>query len=81
MRKTLGICLLVLLLTGSVSAGEIPNFSTEPPPPPPANTVGEPTGGVMPNDEPTAGGVMGNDASDGLTQAALDLLALLPSLV
>lgn len=31
MRKTLGVCLLILLLTGSASAGIIPNESPAPP--------------------------------------------------
>jgi hypothetical protein len=68
MRKTLGVCLLVLLLTGSAVAGEIPNDA---PVPPPTSATQEPTGGEMQN------GIMGNDATDSLTQAALDLLALL----
>jgi hypothetical protein len=63
MRKTLGVCLLVLLLTGSASAGIIPNLS-------PAN-------GEIPNDA-RAAGIIPNDAPDSLTQTLLDLLALLP---
>jgi hypothetical protein len=70
MRKTLGICLLVLLLTGSAVAGEIQNESPAPPPSQPATAVQEPTGGEMPNLAP-----------DSLTQAVLDLLAVLPSLL
>jgi hypothetical protein len=42
MRKTLGVCLLVLLLTGSASAGIMPNLEPAPPPPP--------TNGIMQND-------------------------------
>lgn len=78
MRKTLGVCLLVLLLTGSAVAGEIPNESPAPPPSQLTNTVQEPTDAA---DAPSAGGVMGNDAPDSLTQIALDLLAVLPSLL
>jgi hypothetical protein len=70
MRKILGVCLLVLLLTGSTSAGIMPN-DTPAPPTQPASAV----------QDPTANGVMGNDAPDSLTQTALDLLALLPSLL
>jgi hypothetical protein len=73
MRKTLGVCLLVLLLTGSARAGIIPNDA--PAPPPPTSVVQEPT------DAPTVGGIMTNDAPDSLTQTVLDLLALLPSLL
>jgi hypothetical protein len=68
MRKTLGVCLLILLLTDSAVAGEIPNDA---PAPPLTSATQEPTGGEMQN------GIMGNDVTDSLTQAALDLLALL----
>lgn len=43
MRKSLGVCLLVLLLTSSASAGEIPNLS-------PARSAN--VGGEIPNDAP-----------------------------
>ena len=66
MRKTLGVSLLVLLLTGSASAGEIPNL-TPAPPPATANATQEPTST--------------DDATDSLTQTVLDLLAALPSLL
>jgi hypothetical protein len=75
MRKTLGVSLLVLLLTGSTVAGEIPNDTPAPPPSQPASAEQEPAGGEMQT------GIMPNDAPDSLTQAALDLLALLPSLL
>jgi len=65
MRKTLGTCLLVLLLTGSASAGVIPNDTPAPPPPPSAAQ------------EPTANGIIPNDATVTLTQTALELLAVL----
>ena len=70
MRKTLGVCLLVLLLSGSASAGLMPNL----PPAPPSQT----TNAVQ---EPTASGIMQNGVSDSLTQTVLDLLAALPSLL
>lgn len=63
MRKTLGICLLVLFLTSSVSAGEMPNWS--PAPSPPANTAQAPT-----TDD--------TQDANSLTEIALDMLALLP---
>lgn len=78
MRKILGICLLVLLLTGSASAGIMPNLPPAPPPSQPATAVQEPTDTTQ---EPTASGEMPNLAPDSLTQTALDLLAVLSSLV
>ncbi len=71
MRKTLGIGLLVLLLTGSANAGIMPNL-------PPAPPQSQPTTAEQ---EPSAGGEMPNDATESLTQTALELLALLPSLL
>ena len=77
MRKTLGICLLVLLLTGSAVAGEIPNDR-----PAPllqqTSAVQEPTNAP---DEPTLDGIIPNLAPDSLTQTALDLIAVLSSLL
>jgi hypothetical protein len=70
MRKTLGVCALILLLTGSASAGIMGNDTPAPSP--------QPTNAVQ---EPTTNGIMGNDAADDLTQIALDLLAALPSLL
>jgi hypothetical protein len=64
MRKTLGVSLLVLLLTCSARAGIMPNL--EPAPPPPAPAAQEPTSGEI-----------SIGAADSLTQIALDLLAAL----
>ena len=77
MRKTLGVCLLTLLLTVPASAGLIPNDTPAPPPP---STVQEPTGGEMQNGY-IQNGIMPNEAPNGLTQIALELLAVLPSLL
>jgi hypothetical protein len=77
MRKTLGICLLFLLLTGSASAGVIPNMPPVPPSEPTSATQ-EPTDATQ---DPTTDGIIPNEAADSLTQTALDLLALLPSLL
>jgi hypothetical protein len=69
----------VLLLTGSARAGIMPNGATElppPPPPPPASAVQDPADGATLNGDISTPGV-----SDSLTQTALDLLALLPSLL
>jgi hypothetical protein len=74
MRKTLGVSLLVLLLTGSASAGEMPFGSPAPPPSQAANAVQEPTDAAQ---DPTLDGIIPN----GLTQTVLDLLAVLPSLL
>ncbi len=60
MRKTLGICLLALLLTNSVSAGIIQNESPVPPPAP----TGETATAVQ---APSGDGIMGNDAAESLT--------------
>ena len=62
MRKTLGVCLLVLLLSGSASAGIMGNDDAAQSEPPPS---GETLNGEM----PTPPG-----ASDSLTQIALTLL-------
>ena len=77
MRKTLGISLLVLLLTGSASAGEMPFGSPTPPPSQTANAVQEPTDAAQ---DTTLDGIMPNGANDTLTQTALDLFAVLSSL-
>lgn len=72
MRKTLGICLLVLLLTGPAGAGEMPNFPPAPPPSQPVTEAQEPTDNMTPN------GIMHTpDLSESLTQTVLDLLAVL----
>jgi hypothetical protein len=77
MRKTLGVSLLVLLLTGSASAGEMPFGSPTPPPSQPINAVQEPTDAA----QDTTGGEIPNGAADSLTQTVLDLLTVLPSLL
>lgn len=69
MRGILGLCLLILLLTGPAVAGEMPNDRPAPPPPP-THAVQENTDGEIPN-----------DAAGNLTQIALDLLGVLPSLL
>lgn len=78
MRKTLGVCLLVLLLTGTTSAGEIPNMTPAPPPSQQTNNTQEPTDA---DQDQTADGIIPNGVTESLTQTALDLLALLPSLL
>jgi hypothetical protein len=59
----------MLLLTSTAGAGEMPNPV--------------PTPSVISNvvQDPATGGEMPNDAADALAQAALDLLAVLPSLL
>lgn len=76
MRKILGVCLLALLLTGTASAGIMPNDTPAPPPPPPTSTAQEPTGGEIPN-EIMQDGIMPNDATVTLAQITLQLLAVL----
>jgi len=81
MRKTLGVSLLVLCLTGSAVAGEMQNGAPAPPPQPQSTgAVQEPTDDPTPGDMNTPGEIQ-NDAPDIVTQTMLDLLALLPSLL
>ncbi|HEX8283252.1 MAG TPA: hypothetical protein VF588_07845 [Pyrinomonadaceae bacterium] len=68
---------MALLLTGSASAGIMQNGSPTPPPPPPP----QPESAVQEPMDVEQAGIMGNDAPDSLTQIALDLLAVLPSLL
>ncbi len=67
MRKTISVAALLLALTCPAYAGDMPNDS----PKPQANAIRE----------PTTDGEMQNDAADRLTEIALDLLAVLPSLL
>jgi hypothetical protein len=77
MSKTVRASALILLLACTARADWIPNGLTAPPPPPPS-AVQEPTDA---DQEPTTPGIMPNGAAESLTQTALDLLALLPSLL
>ena len=77
MRKALVTTVLTLVLCHVTYAGVMPTpGSPVPPPPQPASAVQGPTGDATLNGEMPTPGV-----SDSLTQAALDLLALLPSLL
>jgi hypothetical protein len=67
MRKTLVICLLVLLFSGSASAGEIPNWT----PTPPSNIAQE--------QDTSATVEAGTQGS--WTQGVVDLLSVLPALL
>lgn len=73
MRKTLTTAALLLALSCPAFAGEM-HMPPAPTPPQPATVAPEPT------DEEQAGD-MPNGAADILTQTALDLLALLPSIL
>jgi hypothetical protein len=77
MRKALATTVLVLVLCHVTSAGEMPTpGSPAPPPSQSASTVQEPT------DDMTLDGIMHTPGvSDILTETALDLLAVLPSLL
>ena len=83
MRKTIGVCLLTLLLTSSASAGIMPNESPTPPSQPAYMPNGSPTSSepVSAVEETAASGWMGDDAAASLTQVALDLLAVFPALL
>lgn len=87
MGKAIRASALIFLLACSAHAGIMGNGSPEPPPPVTAQegympngspTSSEPTSAV---DEPAADGWMGNEAAASLTQATLELLAVLPSLL
>jgi len=69
MRKTISVAALLLALTCPIYAGEIPNDSPAPPQTPSTSQA------------PTTDGDTQNDAADILTQTALDVLAVLPSLL
>ena len=75
MRQTLTTAALLLALSSPAFAGEV--HIPPAPQPTPASAVQEPTDGGQ---EPTAGEIP-NGATDILTETALDLLALLPSLL
>jgi hypothetical protein len=68
----------MLILACSAQAGHIHNDVIATPPPPPPSAMQEPTDA---DQEPTTPGIMPNGAAESLTQTALDLLALLPSLL
>lgn len=79
MLKAARISALILLLACSARAGVMQNETPTPPPPPqPANSTQEPTNTIQ---EPSADGYMQNGAPSGLTQIALEVLAVLPSLL
>jgi hypothetical protein len=70
MRKAISVSALILALVFSAHAGEMQNDSPQPPPPQSASV----TQGL------TTEGIMQNGAAESLTQVALNLLAVLPSL-
>ena len=79
MLKTIRVSALILLLACSAQAGYMQTGSPEPPPPSqPATSIQEPTDTLQ---ESTEDGYIQNDAPSGLTQIALEVLAVLPSLL
>lgn len=79
MGKTIRASVLILLLACSAQAGWMPNGSPAPPPPPqPATAVQEPTDAPQ---EPVTQATTEDGTQGALTQIALDLLAVLPSLL
>ena len=68
---------LILLLACSAQAGIIQNDRPAPLSSQPVNTPQKPTDATV---QPTANDYMQNDATSDLTQVALELLAVLPSL-
>jgi hypothetical protein len=78
MRKTLTTAALVLALTGHAWAGimHTPNSPQPQPTPTPESTTQEPANGVTLNGDTQFPGM-----SESLTQIALELLAVLPSIL
>jgi hypothetical protein len=76
MRKTLMTAALLLAFSCPAFAGEMATPGSPTPPSQPASAVQEPTNSAMFNGVMHTPGV-----SDSLTEAALDLLAVLPSLL
>lgn len=80
MRKTLGVFLLVLLLTCSANAGIMGNDAPQPPPPPPPSiTQSERT--VDGSNNTITEGEIPDDAAASLTKTVLDLLAGILALI
>lgn len=71
MRKALSVSALILAFVCSARAGDMQNGSPQPPPPQSATAVQTPT---------TTEGDIQNDVAASVTQIALNLLAVLPSL-
>lgn len=78
MRKTLTTAVLLLAFSCPALAGEMHTPGSPTPPPTTANATQEPMDAVQ---EPTTGGEIPNDVTDSLTGIALELLAVLPSLL
>ena len=70
MRKTIQAAALMLAVSASTYAGEMQFPVTSPPPQQPANVT----------QEPTTDSNIPNDVASSMTQIALNLLAVLPSL-
>jgi hypothetical protein len=77
MRKTLTTAALLLAFSCPAFAGEMATPGSPTPPPTTANATEE-SRGVQ---EPTTGGEIPNDVTDTLTGIALEVLAVLPSLL
>jgi hypothetical protein len=76
MRKTLGVFVLALLLTGSANAGIMANESPAPPSQPAVQetiTDGDMSAGAT---APTTDGIIQNDAAATFIQVILNLLVL-----
>lgn len=78
MRKVIRVSALLLALTYTAYAGDMPNGT--PQHPGPGNIALEPTGGESFVDETTTG-VPPSDANDSLAQMMMELLAFLPSII
>ena len=81
MGKAIRASLLIVLFACSAQAGYIPNDVPTPPPPPQPISVDSSTQPTNTVEGSTADGWVGDDAAASLTQVALDLLAVWPSLL
>ena len=79
MIKVIRTSALMLLLACSTQAGIMQNDAPAPPPPSQSVTAAQESA-VTTVVEPTANGYMQNEAPSALTQIALEMLAVLPSL-
>lgn len=77
MRKVIGVSALVLALVCSAHAGEMQNGITGTPPQSSATATQQTATATQ---QPTTGGDMQNDVTDSLTQIALSVIAVVPSL-
>ena len=80
MGKAIRASVLILLMVCSARADWMQNGAPAPPPSAPATASAPDATSTQAVQEPAADAAASDDAPDGLTRIALDLLAVLPSL-